>query len=81
MFGIEWMMGLTNAVCGSQVGRVRFAPPLNSIPDRDAVSSEQLRHFLERARSVQREPPCLYCKEPVAKPCWFCVDCVGEYEL
>jgi len=24
-------------------------------------------------------PPCVHCKEAVSQPCWYCVECTGEF--
>ena len=24
-------------------------------------------------------PPCAHCTEAVSQPCWYCVDCTGEF--
>ena len=30
---------------------------------------------------AQKEPmsKCVHCKEAVSQPCWYCVDCTGEF--
>ena len=58
------------------------------IPNRDVTSIEKVaedalnsaRETLSRPKGMDGSTPvCKHCKTKVSPPCWYCVDCVGEF--
>ena len=46
---------------------------------KDALNSA--RETISQLKKEEKVmPSCMHCKTPVSLPCWYCVECAGEYQ-
>ena len=63
-----------------KVHRIIFNRDIGRVEKHAKGALEAARAALSDLKSQGREmPPCAHCTEAVSQPCWYCVDCTGEF--